>query len=246
MYKKTFELAAVTLLVFFGSTTLLALETARMELPKELSAQSTRIEARGFGGWNKGTYTIGEWQGEFTRGESRLGIFDPLWVSNKGKSSFTFASKAGGPALQASCRMEKGSVTVSIVTFDPKKMRYHCDFRGGGTLQAASFVMGQPKPENMKERFLAKDLRAGEAVIGNRHIVFRSVHRYEGSAFSSQAPVGYLLQERDTVVGAVELTDWNPTMYLRNDLDAAQTESLLVVALAIAVLRDPADSELEE
>ena len=126
-------------------------------------------------------------------------------------------------------------------------MSYRCDFSRGGTLQAASVVMGQPtKPTTWKERFRARDLRRGESVIGSQHLAFESVHTYKGSSLSSQAPVGYLVRSGDAVVGAVELTDWNPTLYLADDLDDDARQSLLITALAIAVLRDPADSALED
>lgn len=217
-----------------------------MQLPAEFETRATRVTSEGFGGRNKGSYSIGGYQGSFTRSESRLGIFDPLYVSNKGKSSFTFEQRSQGQTLDAECRMEKGAVTLGVVTFDPKKMSYRCDFRRGGVLQAASLVMGQPKPEGMKQRFLARDLRSGEFVIGSTHLVFESVHHYKGSSLSSQAPVGYLIRSGDRAVGAVELTDWNPALYLGGELDPDTHEALLITALAIAVLRDPADSALED
>lgn len=217
-----------------------------MQLPGEFAAQATRVNAQGFGGRNKGSYTIGDYRGSFTRSETRLGIFDPLYVSSKGKSSFTFQQRAHEQTLDAECQMAKGAVTIGVVTFDPKKISYRCDFRRGGALQPANLVMGQPKAEGMKQRFLARDLRRGEFIIGTTHLTFDSVHFYKGSSLSSQAPVGYLIRSGDLVVGAVELTDWNPTLYLANDLEDDTREALLVTALAIAVLRDPADSALED
>lgn len=233
-------------LLYAGASVAVALETARMQLPAEFEQRATRVSAEGFGGRNKGSYTIGAYRGSFTRSESRLGVFDPLYVSSKGKSSFTFRQQGDAQPLEAECRMARGAVTVGIVTFDPKKMRYHCDFRRSGALQAASFVMGQPKAEGAKKRFLARDLRAGESVIGSERLIFESVHHYKGSSFSSQAPVGYLIRSGDTIVGAVELTDWNPTLYLADDLADDSREALLVTALAISVLRDPADSALDD
>jgi len=234
------------LLLFAGVPAVVALETARMQLPTEFEQRATRVSAEGFGGRNKGSYTIGDYHGKFTRSESRLGIRDPLYVSSKGKSSFTFQQQAHAEPLESECRMTKGAVTVGIVTFDPKKMSYRCEFRRGGTLQPASFVMGQPKRDGVKQRFLATDLRSGESVIGSEQLMFESVHSYKGSPLSSQVPVGYLIRSGETVVGAVELTDWNPTLYLADDLADASREALLVTALAISVLRDPADSALED
>lgn len=224
----------------------LALETARMDIPEDFERHSILHHAAGFGGWNKGNYHIGEYTGSFTRGESRLGIFDPLYVSSKGKGSFTFSSALSGDAIDASCRMSKGAITVGMVTFDPKKMNYQCDFHRNGALMGHRFVLGQAKPANMKERFLAKDLRKGEAILGDHHLSLTSVHKYRRSAFTSQAPLGYLVHKGDTLVAAIELTDWNPTLYVDNSLDDTAKESVLIAALAVAVLRDPADSALED
>ena len=60
-----------------------ALETARIELPDECAERSERLFATGFGAWNEGNYSISEYEGTFTRGESRLGVFDPLYVGSK-------------------------------------------------------------------------------------------------------------------------------------------------------------------
>lgn len=224
----------------------IALETARMDVPEEFETQSLRYDASGFGGWNKGSYQVGDYRGEFTRGESRLGIFDPLYVSEKARGSFTFQPADSPDSLHAACRMSKGAVTIGVVTFDPKKMNYQCDFHRNGSLLGYRFVLGQPKPANMKERLLARDLRKGEAVLNDHHLTLTSVHKFRRSAFSSQSPLGYLVHSGDALVAAIELTDWNPTLYLASDLDEAEKESVLIVSLAVAVLRDPADSALGE
>jgi len=235
---------AAGLLLF--ATVVSAIETARMELPAEFADRAERITIEGFGGWNKGTYAFREYRGEFRRGESRLGIFDPLYVSSKGKSSFTLTGPGLAGEFAAACEMKKGAVTVGIVTFDPKKLSYRCEFRQDGRLADAQFVLGQPKYDSMKERLLAKDLRRGEAIVFDQHFLIESVHRYAGSPISSQAPVGYLLRNGERLVAAVELTDVNPAVYVVSDDDEAMRHATSVVVLALAVLRDPAHSALEE
>jgi len=232
--------------LFLFATVVGALETARMELPAEFAERAERITIEGFGGWNKGTYAYRDYQGEFRRGESRLGIFDPLYVSSKGKSSFTLSGPGMADEFAAACEMKKGAVTVGIVTFDPKKLSYRCEFRQNGQLADAQFVLGQPKYDSMKERLLAKDLRRGEAIVFDRHFLIESVHRYAGSPISSQAPVGYLLRNGEQIVAAVELTDVNPSVYVLGDDDDAMRHATSVVVLALAVLRDPAHSTLGE
>ena len=223
----------------------LALETARMELPSGFQNSAEPVKINGFGGRNKGNYRISDYRGEFKRGESRLGIMDPLYVSNKGKSGFTFDGTRI-ERLKASCQMKKGTVTIGIVTFDPKKFSYQCSFDSKGELANANLILGQPKDRTFKEKVLAADQRAGEAIVHDTHLTIESVHSYRGSRFRSSAPVGYLLTSGDELVGAVELTDVNPVVYLPRTRNDDQAEAVLVVALALAVLRDPANSAIED
>ncbi len=174
------------------------LSTAQMDLPTEFALQVQRNKIAGFGGHNKGSFELEQFRGEFTRGESRLGVFDPLFVSNKGKSSFTLRDKSSNEILSA------------------------------------------------KEKFLAKDLRRGEAMILDHHLLIESVHRYQGSKLQSPAPVGYLLRQGDQMVAAVELTDVNPTLLILPDTTDDLRHSIVATALALAVLRDPANSALED
>lgn len=238
-------LASIVLLLL-ATPTSVALQTARMALPNGFEEHAERIAVSGFGGRNKGSYRFADYHGDFTRGESRLGVFDPLYVASKGKSSFTFRETADAGVLSASCQMTKGTVNIGIVTFDPKKMAYHCEFRRDGQLLGAQFVLGQPKPGTMTERALAMDIRRGEAAILSQSFTFESVHKYRSSRLQSPTPVGYLVHAADQVVAAVELTDWNPTFYFATGLSDAQRHAAMVVALALAVLRDPANSPLED
>lgn len=228
-----------------------AATTARMALPEEFTASATHIELSGFGGHNKGFYSFADnrgmqYRGEFKRGESRLGVFDPLLVRNKGKGSFSFREPGSDNEITAACEFKKYTLNVDVVTFDPKKVAYSCDFRGNSALLGARLIIGQPKRQGMKQKFLARDLRSGESALFNQYLTLESVHDYRGSKFSSQQPVGYLIRSGDQLVAAVELTDWNPGVYVSPDLADDVQRSVLVTALAIAVFRDPAHSALED
>lgn len=224
----------------------LGLATARIEIPAELDASAERLPITGFGGHNKGTFEFAGYHGEFTRGESRLGVFDPLYVANRGKSSFTLRRTGTDDSISGNCRMEKNAVTIGIVTFDPKKLSYICDIRASGRAHAATLVLGQPKAKGFRQRLLAKDLRRGELQLNGQFLTMESVHNYEGTSLGSQSPVGYLLMQGERVVAALELTDVNPTIIVARDLSADLRESVLAGAVALAVLRDPANSALED
>lgn len=45
-------------------------------------------------------------------------------------------------------------------------------------------------------------------------------------------------------MGALELTDSEPTFVLKNDLTPEQRRATLIAALGLSVLRDPANSAL--
>lgn len=223
-----------------------ALSTAQMDLPPDFAAQAERSSISGFGGRNKGTFALDRFKGEFTRGESRLSLLNSAYVSSKGKSSFTLRGENSDEIISGSCVMKKGAVTIDIVTFDPKKMSYQCDFTNAGQMLGARLVVGQPKAVGAKEKLLAKDLRRGEANVFNQHLLIESVHHYRGSRLQSQAPVGFLLRQGDRVVAALELTDVNPTLLVVPNISGDLRNGILATALALAVLRDPADSALED
>lgn len=223
--------------------------TARMELPPEFDVQASRIEIKGFGGRNKGDWRLtmpsgDNFSGKFTRSETRLGVFDPLYVRNKGKSSFSISGGSATPQLAAECEFRKVTVNFDIITIDASKLAYQCEFSGDDRNNWVA--IGQPKRDGLKQKFLAQDLRRGEARILGQLLTIDSVHDYAGSKFSSQPPVGYVLHAADQVVGAVELTDKNPGIYLANGLSSDLAHAVIVTGLAIAVLRDPANSALED
>ena len=213
-----------------------------MALPDELATRVERLSAEGFGGRNEGHYTLGGLAGEFTRIESRWAVADPLVAQNRGKSSFTLSGAGFAPPVAASCEMRRTSVTLGVITFDPDKMTYHCDLDGASPL----LMLGQPKPENLRARMLARSDRRGEATFGSVTLAVRSVHNYDGSRLQAPMPVGYLLEIGDRAVGALELTGANPAFYLPTEETAEVRSAVIVTALALAVLRDPASSALED
>ena len=236
----------LSVFALLASVSAFALPTARIELPAGLAAQAERLPIAGFGGYNKGDFRMTGYHGEFTRGESRLGIMDPLFVRNKGRSSFTLRESGEAELIAADCEFVRKTLTIDVVTFDPKKMAYQCEFRRDGNLLGARLVIGHPKPRGMKERFLAMDARRGESNIFDQHLLIESLHKYENSKFQSSAPIGYVLSRDGQAIAALELTDVNPTIIVATDLSSELRRSAIASALALAVLRDPANSALED
>ncbi len=220
--------------------------TARMALPSEFMAAAERLPASGFGGRNRGRFQLGGFQGDFTRTESRLAFFDPLYTRNRGSASFTLEGPGIEDTIAAECAFKEQVATVGIVTFDPKKLAYICELSRNGVESIGRVRVGEPRPENIKHRLLARSVRIGDAEVESLRITIASVHEYQGSRFGSQTPVGYLLTLESNVVGAIELTDINPTVIVKTDITASARQAVLVCALALAVFRDPADSALAD
>jgi len=231
---------AVTLTAFPSA----ALRTASMQLPEGFSARTERLEASGYGGYNRGEYRLGDYSGEFTRIESRWAVFDPLYSRNRAKSSFSLRGPSIDEAIAAECEMKRGNVTVGVVTFDSDKMTYQCAFTAGAAPLAASFVLGEKKREGMRARLMARSDREGYAEINGVSITIRSVHNYEGSRLQSAAPAGYLLEVDGIAIGGIELTDVDPTFFLPTASSEEVRRSVLVSAMALSVLRDPENSDL--
>lgn len=235
---------AATMVQVAAATAALALETARMRLPPEFAAAAERLPAKGYGGANRGRYSVGDFSGDFTRIESRFAVFDPLIATNRGKSSFTLEGPDLGGTFAAECRFKERVVTVGILTFDAKKLAYVCTVTDGAGVGIGSLTLGEPKPSGLKARVLARAERQGVAELGSLRIEIASVHQYERSKISSQTPVGYLLSFDSEVVGAIELTDSDPTFFFHGGLAPEIRRATLIAALGLSVLRDPAESTL--
>jgi len=221
-----------------------AAETARMQLPQELAASAERHAISGIGGRNRGEYRLGSGGGSFVRIESRFAVLDPLFEANRGRSSFTLAGQEFSTTLAGECSFKENVVNVGVLTFDAKKLAYVCTISSGNGAFDGSLTLGEPKPRNMRERVLAQAIRVGSADVGSIRVGIESVHRFEGSRIVSDVPVGYTLSLDDRIVGAVELTDVNPTIILASGVEVAERHAVLAAALGVAVLRDPANSAL--
>jgi hypothetical protein len=174
----------------------------------------------------------------------RQGRDDPLYVASKAKSSFTIETDDGSVVIASECRAVERTATVKFVSIDFDKLTYECSFSGPEASSDTRFVLGEPKREGFRQKLLAQERRTGEAFVLGREFVFESVHEYQGSKLKSQTPLGYLLTSDGVVVAAVDLLDWNPIVHLSDTLAATERRAATIVALALATLRDPANSTL--
>jgi len=209
--------------------------TARMQLPDGFREQADFFNASGFRGHRSGDFTIGTYNGEFSNKDSRLDVGDATWVSNKARTSVRLAHPDTGESATAACGLTKGTLNVGVVTFDPKKLHYDCQLHVEDDV--ANLVVGQAKGTT-GEKLMARDLRHGAVEFPGLALTVRSVHGYLGSKFTSQAPVGYLIEANDRTLAAVELTDTSPSVYLSRELPPDESYRVMLVAMTIALLPD--------
>jgi hypothetical protein len=222
------------------------LNTAAMQLPADFAPTAVRLPVDGYGGANRGRFSIDRYSGQFTRIESRLAVFDPVYASNRGSASFTLEGPDLGGSISAECRFKQNVVTAGIVTFDPKKFAFVCDIEGSELLPDGQLTLGEPRPEGLRQRLAARASRRGLAEFGSIEIEIESVHQYAESRIVAPTPVGYLLSVDSVVGGALELTDINPTIFVADSLDEQNRLAILTAAIAVSLLRDPANSTLGE
>lgn len=232
-------LASALLLTIGGCA---AIQPARMALPPGLEAETERTEMTGLGGGRGGSFQLAGYSGTFTRGESRLGVFDPLLVFNRASSSFTVAGPGLETPVSAECRMRQTSVTVGLISVDPKKMHYGCDFRADGMPVAAYFAIAEAD-DTLAERIVRTE-RRGEMLLGKTRLQVRSTSRLAGSSWPSETPIGYLLDMDGRTVAGIELNGTRPTLFLPARASSEVHQAALLASLALAVFWDPANSML--
>lgn len=218
-----------------------ALPPAEMRLPPGLATQGETLRVEGIGGGNRGSFRVGGWQGSFTRSEERLALFDSL-VTNRASAGFVIAGPGISDTIEADCRMRERVVELDVIVFTPQRMAYACRFTaGGGRAFPARFELQEARTGFADA--LSRRQRRGEIALGGEVVQIRSVHKLEGSPFEMASPIGYVFEQQGRAVGAVELNG-KPRLILSDPANQGLSRTLTVAAMALALLRDPADSML--
>lgn len=198
------------------------LPAARMALPEPLTAQ-VPLTLQGLGGGRSGEFALGGENGRFERGADRLAVFDTL-------SFDRISARYSTSATRASCRGRQTEGTLGVISGQPRPFEVQCQydgtFAGTLTLRGSSGAAG------------TQQQRSGRLAAGGVVVDFASVHRLQGSPLPLSFPAGYVLSVDGRPVGAVELTDTRPRVWLPNapaPLAAAVTHA----ALTLALLWDP-------
>lgn len=211
-----------------------AIQPARMAVPEPLRAAEP-IPVEGMNAGRRGTFTAGEYKGEYERSATRLELFGDFAVFDRGRARYTVDNLAAAP-LSARCTVRQTSMTISIVGFEPKPLAYECDFdeRGKGVGVRLSLQEARDGVKTMQAE------RRGRIDFNGTTLTLRSVHAVEGSPFPLGTPIGYVFEKDGAVVGAVELNGLTPRLWLPPANDDTR-RAAVAAAMALAVFWDPAN-----
>lgn len=158
-----------------------------------------------------------------------------------GHASFTIEGPMISSVIDARCHMRERALQFGSISFTTKPMAYRCEFLSDGLPFPARFEL-QESVSNVAAA-LSRYERRGEIALGGEVLQIRSVHRLEGSSFTTDTPIGYQFEQDGRVVGAIELNG-APRLFTEAGIDPGVKRTLVIGALALALLWDPADSTL--
>jgi hypothetical protein len=217
-----------------------AITPARMALPGLLDAEPPLVfQGMGFG--QKGRFSAGLYAASFSRSDTRLALFDALFERRSGKTSFVLEGPAIDGAITAECRVAERTVTISVISFNPKPMAYVCRFSNQGRTLPAHFELQEDR--SGLAGMMMRQGRRGELAFDDVVLNIVSVHRLQGSGIETGTPIGYLFESEGVPVGAVELNG-KPAVRFAPGADAGARRAVMVAATALGVLWDPAESAL--
>lgn len=229
--------AVVTMLTGCGMV-----RSAEMALPA-FATPVERLELTGLGGWTSGSFQMAGYSGRFSRRESRLGLFDPYFVSNRGGSSFVVTGPDLVGQVEAECGMIRNTVNVKSISVDVSKMIYRCAFALDGQPLNADFRLVDSI--DSVEAMMSVSERRGEVLLNGTRLTVRSTNRIVGSSLPTETPIGYVMEWAGAPMGAVELNGSEPVLYLPVGTDPDVRGAVILAAVSLSVFWDPANSMLD-
>jgi hypothetical protein len=199
-----------------------SLPTARMALPESLQAKAP-LTLQGLGGSRSGEFSLAAERGRFERVADRLTVFDTL-------SFDRVSARYSTDATRASCRGRQTEGSLGILSGQPRPFEVQCQFEGA--FSGSLSLRGSAGAAGTQQQ------RSGRIAAGGAVVDFSSVHRLQGSPLPLSFPAGYVLSVDGKPVGAVELTDTRPRVWLP-DAPAPVVAAATHAALALALLWDP-------
>ena len=211
------------------------IQAARVTVPATLQAQSTWWTIDGIGGMPQGQFTVGPYQGKFTRSASRTSFFDALYERMDASVTFELAGPSLGRPLRADCRMRERSVTLGVVSFSPRRLAYRCEFTIDDGGPERWFEL-QEQRETLES--LGRRTRIGSLNQASSQWMVSSLHDLEGAALPLAQPAGYLMEREGRPMALVELLGL-PRLLMDEALSDESRTIVVASALSLALLWEP-------
>lgn len=199
---------------------------ARMAQPASLAAVAE--ESFGKPGWGRrGEFELAGQRVRYERGADRLSLFDTL-ATGRAPLRYTWSGPAGDS--EADCTARQTEVMAGVLAVATKPWTLNCRWRGASD---ATLQIGEGRVQ------WGQATREGSYQRGDLTLALRSVHRLEGAAIATAAPVGYEMLHAGQVVGSVDLSRGVPRLR-RPDPATPLGRAVTEAALALALVWEPA------
>ncbi len=207
-------------------------QEARMRLPLAPAAEMEELALVGIGAGEVGRFTIGEAEGEYSRGGERVDAFDT--TSAAGGTSFSLRGGSPGAQVTGFCQFSQKDVALGRgVTATVEPLFLQCNFeRGGAPVGDVELNAGG----------LSGSERRGSMMFDGRMIEVKSVHKMQGSPLPTGMPLGYVFMDNGREIGGVDLNGGTKRVYLPRD--PVLREAALTASVALAVFQEPEDTGL--
>lgn len=204
------------------------LPEARVPVPPELQGFAPERIA-GLGGGRSGSVALSGLTGRYERSADRLSLFDLVSRDRASVSLATDDDQGRGTTL--SCRGAQLDVSAGVIAAQARPWRYTCTASGA--------VAGELVLEGRRAGAGTRDERQGRWSGAEVSLELRSMHRWEGAAFDSPQPVGYVVLRGGRAVGLLELNGPSPRLW-RPPADSPLRPHVTQALLALALVWDPA------
>ncbi|MBX9707173.1 MAG: hypothetical protein K2X61_04475 [Caulobacteraceae bacterium] len=229
--------AAASALALGGCT---SIQPARMALPQELASTAVILPVTGLGAGRSGAFRVGPYSGRFTRSDERLGIFDPMFERRDGRTDFELTGPEIVGSIRVACRAQERTVTLGLLSFEAQPMTFGCDISSVGS-DPARLEMRAHR-EGLGGRLMRQE-RRGQITLDGNTLQIRSAHDVEGSGIQLATPIGYVFDQDEASIGAVEING-SPTVIYDPVVSASARQAILIASVALGLFWDPAESAL--
>jgi hypothetical protein len=229
--------AAVSTLAIAGCA---AIQPARMAMPQNLASSAVTVPVTGIGAGRSGAFRIGPYSGRFTRSDERLGIFDPVFERRDGRTDFELTGPEIVGSIRVACRAQERTVSLGVLSVEAQPMAFSCDIASAGFEPARLEVRAHR--EGMGGRLMRQE-RRGEITLDGATLRIRSVHDVEGSGIQLATPIGYVFDQDEASVGAVEING-SPIVSYDPAVSSSARQAILIASVALGLFWDPAESAL--